>query len=67
VIGQVSGIVVGWGLAQGPHLIVPDLTYLDAAAPPAVLEMMLGILAVGTVLLVPSFLWLYSLFSEERA
>lgn len=65
-IGQCAGIVVGWGLAQGPYLIVPDLTYMDAATHPAVLEVMLGILAVGTVLLVPSFLWLYSLFAEEQ-
>ncbi len=66
VIGQCAGIVIGWGLAQGPFMIVPDLTYVDAAAPASVLEMMLGILAVGTLLLVPSFLWLYSLFAEER-
>ncbi len=65
-IGQVAGIVAGWALAQAPYLIVPDLTWTAAAAPPEVLEMVLVVLGVGSLFLVPSFLWLYALFGEAR-
>lgn len=29
-IGQVALILIGWGLAQSPHLVVPDLTVTGA-------------------------------------
>lgn len=59
---EVTLVVAGWGWAQYPYLVVPDLTIEGAHAPVAVLRMTLGILAVGSVLLVPAFLLLYGLF-----
>ena len=59
---QVTLIVFGWGLAQYPYLVAPDLTFSNTAAPDAVLRPMLIILAVGGVLLVPAFWYLYAVF-----
>ena len=61
---QVSGIVWGWGLAQYPFLVVPDLTIHQGTAPSAVMQAMLVALALGGVLLVPSFVYLYSVFKR---
>src|SRR5260221_2476185 len=38
-IGQVIAILLGWGLAQYPYLIVPDLTIHESAGPAATLEL----------------------------
>jgi cytochrome d ubiquinol oxidase subunit II len=60
--GQVALILVGWGLAQYPYLVVPDVTFAGAATSPATLRLLVWTLAVGAVVLVPSFLYLYSVF-----
>lgn len=54
------------GIVQYPHLIKPDLTLGDAAAPPITLKLLLGALAAGLVLLVPSFLYLFRVFGKVR-
>jgi cytochrome d ubiquinol oxidase subunit II len=57
-----AGLAVGavlWGAADLGHL---DLE--RAAAPDAVLEVVLVTLAVGAVLLLPSLAWLYVLFQR---
>ena len=59
---QVTLIVFGWGLAQYPYLVTPDLTFSNTAAPDAVLRPMLIVLGVGGVLLVPAFWYLYAVF-----
>ncbi len=59
---QVTLIVFGWGLAQYPYLVTPDLTFSNVAAPDAVLRPMLIILGVGGVLLAPAFWYLYAVF-----
>jgi cytochrome d ubiquinol oxidase subunit II len=63
---QVSLIIWGWALSQYPHLIKPDLTLQEAAAPPITLKLLLGALGVGAVLLVPSFLYLFRVFGKVR-
>ena len=62
VLIQVTLIVFGWGLAQYPYLVAPDLTFSNTAAPDAVLRPMLIVLGVGGVLLVPAFWYLYAVF-----
>ena len=59
---QVVLIVFGWGLAQYPHLVTPDLTFSNTAAPDAVLRPLLIVLVAGGMLLVPAFWYLYAVF-----
>jgi cytochrome d ubiquinol oxidase subunit II len=59
---QAALILAGWGLAQQPYLLPPDLTIRGAAAPARTLELLLAALAAGSVLLFPSLAWLYSVF-----
>ena len=59
---QVTLIILGWGLAQYPSLVTPDLTFSNTAAPDTVLRPVLIILGVGGVLLVPAFWYLYAVF-----
>jgi cytochrome bd ubiquinol oxidase subunit II len=62
VASLVALVVLGWGAAQFPLLVVPDLSLADAAAPPEVLWMFLTVLAAGSLLLIPAFVWLYRIF-----
>lgn len=73
---QVSLILWGWALAQFPFIVEPDITIHSAAAPRATLRLLLIALAVGALLLFPSFYYLFrvfkgrtafSLFTEESA
>ena len=59
---QVTLIVLGWGLAQYPYLVTPDLTFSNTAAPDTVLRPLLIVLIAGGALLVPAFWYLYTVF-----
>jgi cytochrome d ubiquinol oxidase subunit II len=61
-VGQVTCILVGWGLAQYPHLVVPDLTLTNAATVRATLELLAWALAAGAAVLFPSFVYLFAVF-----
>jgi cytochrome d ubiquinol oxidase subunit II len=61
-IGEVTFILGGWSLAQYPHLIVPDLTLLNSAAPTATLRLLIIALCIGAVLLLPSLFFLFRIF-----
>lgn len=63
---QVALIVLGWALAQYPHLGYPDLTIVGAAAPRSVLLPVLVALAVGAVVLVPALVYLLLVFKRRR-
>jgi cytochrome bd ubiquinol oxidase subunit II len=62
---QVTLILLGWALAQFPHLVEPDLTITSAAAPQITLELLLGALAAGAILLFPSYYYLIRVFKAE--
>jgi cytochrome d ubiquinol oxidase subunit II len=64
---QVSCIIWGWGLAQYPYLLPPDLTYAAAAAPPITLKLVLGALAAGLLVLIPSLYYLFRVFKSRTA
>ena len=64
-IGQVSMLLLGWGLAQYPYLIYPDVNLHAAAAPPATLRFVLYSLPIGAALLVPSLWLLFHVFKTE--
>ena len=63
---QVSLILVGWGLAQFPHLVAPDVTIQNAAAPESTLKPLLIALGVGVVVLLPSLLYLFQIFKRQE-
>ena len=64
-VAQVTLILVGWGLAQFPHLVTPDLTLQNAAAPDSTLKLLLLALGAGAVVLLPSLLYLFRIFKRE--
>lgn len=63
---QVTLILLGWAFAQFPHLLEPDLTITSAAAPQITLQLLLGALAAGAVLLFPSYYYLIRIFKSEK-
>lgn len=67
VSAQVALIVWGWGLAQYPYLLPPDLTIQAAAAPRVTLELVLAAVSVGAVVLFPSLYYLLRVFKGRSA
>jgi cytochrome d ubiquinol oxidase subunit II len=61
---QIAFIIAGWGLAQFPFLIGPDLTFTNAVAPDSVLRVLIGALAAGAALLFPSLWYLFRVFKS---
>jgi cytochrome d ubiquinol oxidase subunit II len=66
-IVQVAMVVLGWGLAQYPYVIYPDVTLDQAAAPRATMIFVLGSLPFGLAIVGPSFWWLFKVFKSETA
>jgi cytochrome d ubiquinol oxidase subunit II len=65
-IGQVTLILVGWGLAQYPNLIVPDITVSNTAAPESTLRLLVIALGFGAMLLLPSLAYLFYIFKGRE-
>ena len=63
-VGQVASILVGWGLAQYPHLVIPDLTLTNAATASSTLHALQSALTVGAVVLFPAFGYLFYVFKR---
>ncbi len=61
---QVICMMGGWALAQFPYLIVDTHSILDSAASHAILNPVLAALGLGSIALVPSFMWLYWVFGH---
>lgn len=64
--GEIALLLLGWGLAQYPYLVYPDITFANAAAPSATLWFVLLSLPVGAALLLPSLWLLFSVFKGEE-
>src|SRR6266404_452978 len=64
---QVTLILLGWALAQFPHLVEPDITIAAAAAPRSTLRLLLGALAAGAIVLFPSYYYLFRVFKGATA
>jgi cytochrome d ubiquinol oxidase subunit II len=62
---QAMLILAGWARCQYPYLLPPDLTITAAAAPDATLDLVLGALALGFVVLVPSLVYLFRVFKSR--
>jgi cytochrome d ubiquinol oxidase subunit II len=63
---QVSLILWGWVLVQSPYVLPPTLTVRGAAAPRITLQLLVGALAAGAVILLPSLAYLFRTFAAER-
>jgi cytochrome d ubiquinol oxidase subunit II len=59
-------LVAGWGLAQHPFVVAPDVTFTQAAAPAATQRAVLVALGAGVALLVPALIWLMRVFRLRR-
>jgi cytochrome d ubiquinol oxidase subunit II len=65
-VAQVTFILLGWGLAQFPHLVTPDVTLQNAAAPESTLKLLLLALGAGAVVLLPSLFYLFQIFKRQE-
>jgi cytochrome d ubiquinol oxidase subunit II len=63
---QVALIVTGWGVAQYPCLVRPELTIFNSAAPSNILSDLEIAVAVGALVLIPSLILLLSVFKTQR-
>lgn len=61
--GEIVLLLLGWGLAQQPFLVYPSLKLTEVAGPPATIRFLLLSLPVGAVLLIPSLLFLFKVFT----
>ena len=62
---EVALLLVGWALAQYPYLVVPDLTFENAAASPAMMRAALIVFTIGALFLIPSLWFLFAVFKGE--
>ncbi|GEJ59186.1 cytochrome d ubiquinol oxidase subunit II [Anaeromyxobacter diazotrophicus] len=63
---QVTLIVLGWGAAQYPYLVGPEVTLASASGPRSTQVALLVALAVGALTLFPSLYLLFRIFKGER-
>jgi cytochrome bd ubiquinol oxidase subunit II len=64
-IAQVAFILAGWGLAQFPNLVTPDITVHNSVAPAYTLRLLLIALGLGALILFPSLAWLFFVFKAK--
>ncbi len=60
--GATTLVILGWGRAMQPWLIVDSLTVAEAAAPAVTLRLVVWILAGGSVVLLPAYAYLVATF-----
>jgi cytochrome d ubiquinol oxidase subunit II len=65
VAAQAAIILCGWGAAQYPFIVRPDLSIPSAVSPPATLRAILIALAAGALFLFPSIFALLRIFKKE--
>jgi cytochrome d ubiquinol oxidase subunit II len=65
-VAQVSLIIWGWAFAQHPYIVPETLTIEAAAAPTVTLRLLLIAMCVGTVILVPSLVYLFWVFKKHE-
>jgi cytochrome d ubiquinol oxidase subunit II len=64
-IAEVTLILIGWGWAQYPNLIAPDVTIQNSSAPAATLRLLIIALVLGAIALFPSLAFLYYIFKGK--
>jgi cytochrome bd ubiquinol oxidase subunit II len=66
-IVAVASVLFGWGVAQWPYLIVPDVPVTAAAAPEGTLRVVIVGYALGGAVLAPSLFLLFRIFKIPSA
>ena len=61
------GTALGWAFALFPYVVYPNITFVAAAAPSATLLAVLALLALGSIVLVPSLVVLIRVFKSSKA
>lgn len=61
----VGSVIVGWGVAQYPWLLVDDVTITEAAGAPATLWSLLVVAALAAVIVLPALGYLFRLTQSE--
>lgn len=64
-IAQAVCLLVGWGLAQHPWIVYPDLALAAAAGPPATLRFLAWVVPAGLLVLIPSLVLLFAVFKRR--
>ena len=62
---EVALLLAGWALAQYPYLVVPDLTFENSAATPAMMRAALVVFGIGALFLIPSLWVLFKVFKAD--
>jgi cytochrome d ubiquinol oxidase subunit II len=62
---QVVLVVLGWGLAMRGHIVTPDVTLENSGAHVGAIRVALTVVALGSVLLVPSLWYLFRVFKGK--
>jgi len=65
--GEIVLLLLGWGSAQMPYMLYPDVTLAKAAAPAATLRFLLASLPFGMALLLPSLYLLFRVFKTSAS
>jgi cytochrome d ubiquinol oxidase subunit II len=65
-VGAVASIVIGWGVAQYPDLLVDELTIDDAAGARATLIGLVIVFGFAAVTAVPALIWLFVLVNQDE-
>ena len=61
-IVQVTALIGGYGAAQYPNIVAPHVTFDNAAAPDSVLTVVLTAVGIGSLFLVPSYVYMIRVF-----
>jgi len=65
-VAAVSAVVVGWGVAQYPWVLVDQVRIADGAGAESTLVGLLVVVALAGIIVVPSLAYLYSLTQSAR-
>lgn len=62
----VAAVVLGWGVAQQPWILVDQVSIADGAGAPATLWGLLLVVGLACIIVVPALAYLYSLTQSEN-
>jgi cytochrome d ubiquinol oxidase subunit II len=65
-VTAVTTVVLGWGVAQYPWLLVDEVTFADAAGAPATLQALTIAVGIAAVIVLPALGYLLHLTQTER-